>query len=80
MLWTIFQVPYNLSGWLEKNKDPLNDTVVDQYKNGHNELVKVLFADHPGQTGPDAGGGAGGKGKGDVNMSLFFPPIYQVYR
>ena len=23
-------VNYNLSNWLDKNKDPLNDTVVDQ--------------------------------------------------
>ncbi|XP_037787098.1 myosin heavy chain, muscle-like [Penaeus monodon] len=56
-------VPYNLSGWLEKNKDPLNDTVVDQLKKAGNALVVDLFADHPGQTG-DAGGGKGGRGKG----------------
>merc|ERR1719446_1594200 len=54
-------VPYNLSGWLEKNKDPLNDTVVDQLKKGTNEIVKLLFADHPGQS--DDGGGGGGRKK-----------------
>ena len=27
-------VSYNLTGWLEKNKDPLNDTVVEQLKKG----------------------------------------------
>ena len=32
-------VSYNLTGWLEKNKDPLNDSVVDQMKNGTNKLV-----------------------------------------
>jgi len=59
-------VSYNLTGWLEKNKDPLNDTVVDQLKKGTNEVVKILFADHPGQSGDgDAGGGGkGGKKKG----------------
>ena len=56
-------VAYNLSGWLEKNKDPLNDTVVDQFKKGDNELIKLLFADHPGQSG-DANTGGGGKKKG----------------
>jgi len=56
-------VSYNLSGWLEKNKDPLNDTVVDQFKKGSNEIIKILFADHPGQSG-DAGSGGGGKKKG----------------
>ena len=30
-------VDYNLSGWLEKNKDPLNDAVVELYKNGTNK-------------------------------------------
>ncbi|XP_047497307.1 myosin heavy chain, muscle-like [Penaeus chinensis] len=53
-------VSYNLSGWLEKNKDPLNDTVVDQLKKASNALTVELFADHPGQSG-DAGG-KGGKG------------------
>ena len=34
-----FQVPYNITGWLEKNIDPLKDTVVDQLKKGSNELI-----------------------------------------
>ncbi|KAK7078909.1 putative TRAFAC class myosin-kinesin ATPase superfamily [Halocaridina rubra] len=55
-------VTYNLSGWLEKNKDPLNDTVIDQLKKSSNELVVLIFADHPGQSG-EAGGGGKGKGK-----------------
>ncbi|XP_011883408.1 PREDICTED: myosin heavy chain, muscle isoform X9 [Vollenhovia emeryi] len=54
-------VPYNITGWLEKNKDPLNDTVVDQFKKSTNKLLVEIFADHPGQSG-DAGGGGGGKG------------------
>ena len=53
---------YNLVGWLEKNKDPLNDTVVDQFKKGKNELVVELFADHAGQSAPKEEGG-GGKGE-----------------
>ncbi|XP_043589326.1 myosin heavy chain, muscle isoform X25 [Bombus pyrosoma] len=54
-------VPYNITGWLEKNKDPLNDTVVDQFKKSSNKLLIEIFADHPGQSG-DAGGGGGAKG------------------
>ncbi|XP_042212127.1 myosin heavy chain, muscle-like isoform X2 [Homarus americanus] len=53
-------VSYNLSGWLEKNKDPLNDTVVDQLKKSSNELCIVAFADHPGQSG--SGESKGGRG------------------
>merc|ERR1711872_487893 len=43
-------VYYNITGWLEKNKDPLNDTVIDLLKKGSNKLVVHLFADHPGQS------------------------------
>merc|ERR1712042_322366 len=42
-------VSYNLTGWLEKNKDPLNDTIVEMIKNGSNGLMIACFADHPGQ-------------------------------
>merc|ERR1719346_911765 len=42
-------VNYNLTNWLDKNKDPLNDTVVDQMKKSTNQLIVYLFRDHPGQ-------------------------------
>ncbi len=42
-------VSYNVTGWLEKNKDPLNDTVVELFKNGTNALLVKIFEDHPGQ-------------------------------
>merc|ERR1719446_1055688 len=42
-------VSYNLTGWLEKNKDPLNDTIIELFKNGGNALAIQCFADHPGQ-------------------------------
>merc|ERR1712158_112212 len=42
-------VSYNLTGWLDKNKDPLNDTIVEMIKNGGNALAIQCFADHPGQ-------------------------------
>ncbi|XP_049273733.1 myosin heavy chain, muscle-like isoform X24 [Rhipicephalus sanguineus] len=57
-------VPYNLSGWLEKNKDPLNDCVVDQFKKGSNALLQAIFEDHPGLGGGDDKGGKGGRKKG----------------
>ncbi|XP_076340345.1 myosin heavy chain, muscle-like isoform X2 [Tachypleus tridentatus] len=56
-------VPYNLTNWLEKNKDPLNDTVVDQFKHGQNQLVVAIFEDHPGLGSGDQSGGGGGKGR-----------------
>ena len=39
----------------------MNDTVVDQFKKGNNNLMIEIFADHPGQSG---GADAGGGGKG----------------
>merc|ERR1711910_27176 len=45
-------VSYNVTAWLEKNKDPVNDTVVDILKKGSNDLMVLLWADHPGQSAP----------------------------
>merc|ERR1712110_338043 len=55
-------VNYNLSNWLDKNKDPLNDTVVDQMKKSDNDLVVYLFREHPGQ--PEEAPADKGKKKG----------------
>uniref|UniRef100_A0A1A9VH37 Myosin motor domain-containing protein n=1 Tax=Glossina austeni TaxID=7395 RepID=A0A1A9VH37_GLOAU len=64
-------VAYNITGWLEKNKDPLNDTVVDQFKKSKNALLVEIFADHPGQSGgaDQAKGGRGKKGGGFATVS-----------
>ena len=38
-------VTYNICGWLEKNKDPMNETVVGCFKRSTNELLHELYAD-----------------------------------
>jgi len=45
-------VSYNVTGWIEKNKDPVNDTVVDVLKRGSNSLLVHLWREHPGQSNP----------------------------
>ena len=68
-------VSYNLTGWLEKNKDPLNDTVVQLMKDGSNALLVQCFLDHPGQpteVKKDAGGGGGKKKGGGKTVTSFF--------
>merc|ERR1719249_626998 len=43
-------VNYNVTNWLEKNKDPVNDTVVEIFKSTSScPLLVLLWADHPGQ-------------------------------
>ncbi|XP_069005009.1 myosin heavy chain, fast skeletal muscle-like [Embiotoca jacksoni] len=58
-------VDYNITGWLEKNKDPLNDSVIQLYQKSANKLLCLLYATHS-STDDAAGGGAkkGGKKKG----------------
>ena len=43
-------VSYNVTNWLEKNKDPVNDTVVEIMKSTSTcTLLVHLWLDHPGQ-------------------------------
>ena len=58
-------VSYNVTAWLEKNKDPLNDTVVEGLKKSTNNLLVFLWRDHPGQplVNPEDEVGADGKKK-----------------
>ncbi|XP_068124560.1 myosin-15 [Hyperolius riggenbachi] len=39
-------VPYNIVGWLEKNKDPLNETVVGLFQKSSNKLLACLFENY----------------------------------
>ncbi|TRZ01924.1 hypothetical protein DNTS_012380 [Danionella cerebrum] len=36
-------VPYNISGWIDKNRDPLNETVVGIFQRSSNKLMASLF-------------------------------------
>merc|ERR1712180_130185 len=65
-------VSYNLTGWLEKNKDPLNDTIVELIKNGGNTLAIQCFADHPGQPLEAPKDQDRKKGKGGKTVSSYF--------
>jgi hypothetical protein len=40
------KVPYNISGWLEKNKDLLNETVVAIFQKSSNRLLASLFENY----------------------------------
>nr|XP_054501143.1 myosin-1B-like isoform X4 [Agelaius phoeniceus] len=57
-------VDYNISGWLDKNKDPLNETVVGLYQKSSLKTLALLFASAGGEASGGGGGKKGGKKKG----------------
>ncbi|KAJ8346694.1 hypothetical protein SKAU_G00280950 [Synaphobranchus kaupii] len=44
-------VDYNICGWLDKNKDPLNDSVVQLYQKSSVKLLALLYAATAGADG-----------------------------
>merc|ERR1711993_11656 len=69
-------VSYNVTAWLDKNKDPVNDTVADVLKRATNELLVLLWADHPGQSAPPEE--ADGKKKKKKGASKTVSGVYLV--
>ncbi|XP_078510887.1 myosin-4-like [Lissotriton helveticus] len=55
-------VDYNITGWLEKNKDPLNDSVIQLYQKASVKLLSFLYASHGAEA--DTAGKKAGKKKG----------------
>uniref|UniRef100_A0A0N5BY94 Myosin head n=1 Tax=Strongyloides papillosus TaxID=174720 RepID=A0A0N5BY94_STREA len=74
-------VRYNVTNWLEKNKDPLNDTVVSVMKGSkQNALLLELWSNYTTQEEAAAKakeGGGGGKKKG---KSGSFMTVSMLYR
>ncbi|KAF1380893.1 hypothetical protein PFLUV_G00168770 [Perca fluviatilis] len=54
-------VDYNIAGWLDKNKDPLNESVIQLYQKSPVKLLAVLYPPVVEETG---GAKKGGKKKG----------------
>jgi len=68
-------VNYNVTNWLDKNKDPVNDTVVEIFKSTSKSiLLNMLWADHPGQptTAPKDDGKKKKKGGGGKTVSSVY--------
>ncbi|KAM7035394.1 myosin heavy chain, skeletal muscle, adult-like isoform 8-T8 [Acridotheres tristis] len=57
-------VDYNITGWLEKNKDPLNETVIGLYQKSSVKTLALLFANYGGADAEAGGSKKGGKKKG----------------
>ncbi|XP_077412941.1 myosin-1-like [Vanacampus margaritifer] len=50
-------VDYNISGWLEKNKDPLNESVVQLYQKSSVKILAMFYVTFSGADDAPAGGG-----------------------
>ncbi|KAK2522712.1 hypothetical protein Q9966_012367 [Columba livia] len=57
-------VDYNITGWLEKNKDPLNETVIGLYQKSSLKTLALLFANYGGAEAEASAGKKGSKKKG----------------
>lgn len=57
-------VDYNISGWLVKNKDPPNETVVGLYQKSYLKLLSHLFSSYAEAEGAEKSGGKRAKKKG----------------
>uniref|UniRef100_A0A8C3IU96 Myosin-7 n=1 Tax=Chrysemys picta bellii TaxID=8478 RepID=A0A8C3IU96_CHRPI len=62
-------VDYNILGWLQKNKDPLNETVVGLYQKSALKLLALLFANY-----------AGTDGKGSKKKGSSFQTVSALHR
>uniref|UniRef100_A0A8D0HRE1 Myosin-7 n=1 Tax=Sphenodon punctatus TaxID=8508 RepID=A0A8D0HRE1_SPHPU len=68
-------VDYNILGWLQKNKDPLNETVVGLFQKSALKLLAILFANY---AAADARGG--GKAKGTKKKGSSFQTVSALHR
>uniref|UniRef100_U3KB19 Myosin heavy chain 1 n=1 Tax=Ficedula albicollis TaxID=59894 RepID=U3KB19_FICAL len=71
-------VDYNITGWLEKNKDPLNETVIGLYQKSSVKTLALLFASYGGAEA-EASGGGGGK-KGGKKKGSSFQTVSALFR
>ncbi|XP_059720458.1 myosin-1B-like isoform X1 [Haemorhous mexicanus] len=72
-------VDYNIAGWLEKNKDPLNETVIGLYQKSSVKTLALLFASAGGEAEASGGGGGGGK-KGGKKKGSSFQTVSALFR
>ncbi|CDQ61271.1 unnamed protein product [Oncorhynchus mykiss] len=71
-------VDYSFTGWLDKNKDPLNESVVQLYQKSPVKLLALLYASFAAGDA-DAGGGEKKKG-GKKQKGGSFQTVSAVFR
>ncbi|XP_059236374.1 myosin-13 isoform X3 [Mustela nigripes] len=71
-------VDYNIAGWLDKNKDPLNETVVGLYQKSSLKLLSFLFSNYAGAETAECD--SGGSKKGGKKKGSSFQTVSAVFR
>ncbi|XP_042248515.1 myosin heavy chain, fast skeletal muscle-like [Thunnus maccoyii] len=69
-------VDYNITGWLEKNKDPLNESVVQLYQKSSVKILAMFYASFSGTDDP----AAGGTKKGSKKKGASFQTVSALFR
>ncbi|XP_062331337.1 myosin heavy chain, fast skeletal muscle-like [Osmerus eperlanus] len=73
-------VDYTITGWLDKNKDPLNETVVQLYQKAALKLLVFLYSSYSSSDeNSGASGGSGGK-KGTKKKGSSFQTVSALFR
>ncbi|XP_051835143.1 myosin-7B [Antechinus flavipes] len=72
-------VPYSIVGWLEKNKDPLNETVVPVFQKSQNKLLASLYESYSASTAASAEGPKSGV-KEKRKKAASFQTVSQVHK
>ncbi|XP_030646541.1 myosin heavy chain, fast skeletal muscle-like [Chanos chanos] len=76
-------VDYNIAGWLDKNKDPLNESVVQLYQKSSVKLLAFLYASFSSaeaEAANSGGGGGSGAKKGGKKKGGSFQTVSAVFR
>ncbi|XP_038606687.1 myosin-4-like isoform X2 [Tachyglossus aculeatus] len=73
-------VDYNIAGWLDKNKDPLNETVVGLYQKSSMKTLAFLFAGGAAEAEGEKGGEVGGGEKGAKKKGSSFQTVSALFR
>uniref|UniRef100_A0A671FPP8 Myosin heavy chain 2 n=1 Tax=Rhinolophus ferrumequinum TaxID=59479 RepID=A0A671FPP8_RHIFE len=71
-------VDYNITGWLDKNKDPLNETVVGLYQKSSLKTLAFLFSG--AQTAEAEASGGGSAKKGGKKKGSSFQTVSALFR
>ena len=73
-------VGYNVTGWLDKNKDPLNTSVVELYKKSSIPLMQTIWSDYKSIDEIIAAEKSGAGGKKKKKKSAAFMTVSALHR